>query len=516
MDPRTSPTPTATAATRPNLRFALLQGAYFFMYCAINAFIANNLLAYGVGHGVVGAAIATGAVASALIQPPLGRLADRHAAVSPRRVLCALFTAGVALSLALLPVSDPMVATGIYVVLFVVGQTAQPFVNVLGLSLGTGVNFGLARSCGSLSYAIAAAIIGVLVAQLGLTAFDWTLALFFLLCDACLLLFPADCARAAGTTQGAVGQDAEGAEIVAQADDAARASRRDTCARDRSDAGEVDAPARKGGFARRYPLYLAALVAAFLILCGHNGIGIYLIDFVTDLGGDSRDLGFATAIAACMEIPFMANYQRIRQNVSCTSVLVFSGACFFLKSLATLLATSIPMLYAAQAMQALAYALFLPALVELAEKAVDPRDAVTAQALVTTAITISFAAASLAGAAIVGRMGSHATLVAIVAVSAAGALALAAMARRMGATLSRLRPPRLARPPLARPTGPRAAAPGVSATAPGVSATAPGVSPPVRARRASTLRPARPQARRRGRAGPRPRGARRCRRPRCG
>ena len=423
------------ASTRPhgaahlNVRFALLQGAYFLMYCAINAFIANNLLSYGISHAVVGMAIAVGAVGSSLIQPPLGRVLDRRG-LTPRRLLFVLFTVGTALSLALPFIQSTAVVTCLYVILFIIGQTAQPFVNVQGLSLGAGVNFGLARSFGSLAYAVAAVIIGVVIANLGMAAYDVTMAAFFVACDACLLLFPASTATddvAREIVEEPAGQDAEADAVIADAGLSAEAE------------ADAKAPAKDptreghGGFVRRYPLFVAALAAAFFILCGHNGIGIYLIDFIGDLGGNSQSLGVATAVAACVEVPFMANYQRIRQALSCTAIVAASGTCFFLKSLATMLATSIPMIYGAQLLQALAYALFLPALVELAGHAVEERDSVTAQALVTTTITISFAAASLAGAALQERFGSHATLLAIVTVSAVGALALVAMAPRMRA-----------------------------------------------------------------------------------
>ena len=93
---------------------------------------------------------------------------------------------------------------------------------------------------------------------------------------------------------------------------------------------------------------------------------------------------------------------------------------FTVKELAIYLAGSVGMLYAAEALQALSFAIFVPASVRYADAVIEKRNAAKGQTYITAVISMASIFASLVGGALLDSAGAKAALLVGVLVSAAG------------------------------------------------------------------------------------------------
>ena len=131
-------------------------------------------------------------------------------------------------------------------------------------------------------------------------------------------------------------------------------------------------------------------------------------------------MGSILAFMTLTEVPVMLLFSRLIKRFSCSSLLRFAVIMFTVKELAIYLAGSVGMLYAAEALQALSFAIFVPASVRYADTVIEKRNAAKGQTYITAVISMASIFASLVGGALLDSAGAKATLLVGVLVSAAG------------------------------------------------------------------------------------------------
>lgn len=379
-----------------NIYYSFLQIAYWVTSAVVFCFTTVFLQFRGYSNYEIGIVFAVGNIIGFVSQPLIAGYIDR----SNRRTLlrCIRITAVLAvllmLAVYLLP-SGSISLIGVYALL-VAGNT---LLNPLCISLsfyieswGCGINFSRARALGSLSYAACNVILGMLVQRVSENAVPTAFILFSSLLGLATLLFvPVD-----------------------------RAHR--IAAPERRMQSASEKPSGLLEFARENKRFMLFLLGTATLYFTHGMIGNFMIEFIRSIGGGSEDMGNVLAFMTVVEVPVMLLFGRLTQRFRCSSLLRFAVIMFTVKELMIYLASSLPALYAAEALQAFSFALFVPASVRYVDEVIAKHNAVKGQAFVTSMMTLGSIFASYIGGLLLDTSTPGFTLLVGVIVSAVGTL----------------------------------------------------------------------------------------------
>ena len=162
-------------------------------------------------------------------------------------------------------------------------------------------------------------------------------------------------------------------------------------------------------------------------------INDYLIQIITPLGGTEKHIGYATSMAALIELPTMAFFARMTKKISCEKLLIISTIIFTVKVALLFLAGGIAGVFVSQFCQIGAYALFMPASAYYANIVMERLDQVKGQAYLNCAITLSGTFSGLICGRVLDLAGPKAMLAGGVCASALGTiLAVLAVRKKKG------------------------------------------------------------------------------------
>ena len=379
-----------------NIYYSFLQIAYWVTSAVVFCFTTVFLQFRGYSNYEIGIVFAVGNIIGFVSQPLIAGYIDR----SDRRTLlrCIRITAVLAVLLMLAVYFLPSGSISLIVAyaLLVAGNT---LLNPLCISLsfyieswGCGINFSRARALGSLSYAACNVILGMLVQRVSENAVPTAFILFSSLLGLATLLFvPVD-----------------------------RAHR--IAAPERRMQSASEKPSGLLEFARENKRFMLFLLGTATLYFTHGMIGNFMIEFIRSIGGGSEDMGNVLAFMTVVEVPVMLLFGRLTQRFRCSSLLRFAVIMFTVKELMIYLASSLPALYAAEALQAFSFALFVPASVRYVDEVIAKHNAVKGQAFVTSMMTLGSIFASYIGGLLLDTSTPGFTLLVGVIVSAVGTL----------------------------------------------------------------------------------------------
>ena len=379
-----------------NIYYSFLQIAYWVTSAVVFCFTTVFLQFRGYSNYEIGIVFAVGNIIGFVSQPLIAGYVDR----SDRRTLlrCIRITAvgAVLLMLAVYLLPSGSVSLIVAYALLVAGNT---LLNPLCISLsfyieswGCGINFSRARALGSLSFAVCNVILGMLVQRVSENAVPTAFILFSSLLGLATLLFvPVD-----------------------------RAHR--IAAPERRMQSASEKPSGLLEFARENKRFMLFLMGTATLYFTHGMIGNFMIEFIRSIGGGSEDMGNVLAFMTVVEVPVMLLFGRLTRRFRCSSLLRFAVIMFTVKELMIYLASSLPALYAAEALQAFSFALFVPASVRYVDEVIAKHNAVKGQAFVTSMMTLGSIFASYIGGLLLDTSTPGFTLLVGVIVSAVGTL----------------------------------------------------------------------------------------------
>ena len=379
-----------------NIYYSFLQIAYWVTSAVVFCFTTVFLQFRGYSNYEIGIVFAVGNIIGFVSQPLIAGYIDR----SDRRTLlrCIRITAvlAVLLMLAVYLLPSGSVSLIVAYALLVAGNT---LLNPLCISLsfyieswGCGINFSRARALGSLSFAACNVILGMLVQRVSENAVPTAFILFSSLLGLATLLFvPVD-----------------------------RAHR--IAAPERRMQSASEKPSGLLEFTRENKRFMLFLLGTATLYFTHGMIGNFMIEFIRSIGGGSEDMGNVLAFMTVVEVPVMLLFGRLTPRFRCSSLLRFAVIMFTVKELMIYLASSLPALYAAEALQAFSFALFVPASVRYVDEVIAKHNAVKGQAFVTSMMTLGSIFASYIGGLLLDTSTPGFTLLVGVIVSAVGTL----------------------------------------------------------------------------------------------
>ena len=156
---------------RLNIEYSAIHASYWMFYGVISSFASVFLLARGYSNWEIGVILAVANVLAVVLQPLTADLADRSKKLSLIGITQLLTILMMILTVGLFALTGRSLALAAIFVLLIAWHTVlHPLFNSLNFKLeesGVHINFGIARSMGSLAYAALMAVLGSLVQARG-------------------------------------------------------------------------------------------------------------------------------------------------------------------------------------------------------------------------------------------------------------------------------------------------------------------------------------------------------------
>jgi len=333
-----------TGSGRLTRRFAALQWSFFSMYASTTLF-SYLLLRKNTPTPLVGVLVALVYAASTLSQPLLGILCDRF--------MCHRFLYIISGAVAPLTYLWVIVSRSISELFFCAilsGVFMNSMLNMCnswvdGLNRqGCGIDFGTARSFGSMSFAFMSIVFGWVVKHSGSDLSIIVLMGVFGLLSIVLALRVPKVDREKLTVGDSRPRLSEGLGILL----------------------------RK----RDYMLFVAA---GFLAMLGLSGLSAYFAVYLLELGGDSTVIGIGNFTYAIMEVPTLLLFSRISKRFSFHTLFSVCLLAFSIQCLLQALAPNYVFSIAAMVIQGLSYAMLVPISQKFTAEHIDDRYIATAQ-----------------------------------------------------------------------------------------------------------------------------------------
>ena len=380
-----------------NIKYMASQIFYFGAFAAMMGYASVYLLYKGFSNSTIGIILSLCSILAVFMQPALASFADNHKNIEIRKIINTIVAIAIILSVALLVIPTNQTLIFILIVaIFSLETTIMPLINTLAFifeKYGIQINFGIARGLGSVAYALTSMALGYIVEWFSPDLLPICYVVFNALLFIVVHLFILP----------------KNAQIV-NADEESETE------------AEVQENVSLLKFASKYKKFIVFLLGFVLVYFAHTIINNFFIQIVTNVGGNSSDMGNAVFLAAMLELPTMAYFTKLSQKVNCGTLIKASIVLFLAKHAITYLATNMVMIYIAQVLQMGAYALFIPASVYYVNCKVDNKDIVKGQSFVTTSMTMSGVFANIIGGILLDAVGVSEVLLIGVILSLIGAV----------------------------------------------------------------------------------------------
>ncbi len=383
-----------------NRQYAAIHGTYWMYYGVICSFSSVFLLARGYSNSEIGIILAAGNVLAVFVQPFVADFADRSkrfSVFSIMEILAAILFVLTALMYVIQRKSALLML--IYVMAFAWMNIIQPFCNALSFRLeeaGVSINFGVARSMGSFTYAVMCMILGGIIERKGVNVLPVTGMGVVFLFILSIVILSKSFARAKSMNKAAAGPEA-----VSQ--------------------DEEYEEINLVSFAKRNKMFIVVNIGVLGLYFANSILNTYMAQIASNVGGNSEDVGRIFSLLAFMEIPTLVLFDRLHKRFTCSSMMKFSAAAFVLWIGICTVAPNVWVLLLAQLIQPFSFALFLPAIVHFIDDNMSKGEAVKGQMLFTTTTTVAAIFASLIGGAILDASGARLLTLTGTAVTAVGA-----------------------------------------------------------------------------------------------
>lgn len=413
-----------------NSGYGAIFGTYWIIYAVVSSFASVFMLAKGYTNSQIGITLAAANVLAVVMQPLIADFVDRSKRLDVIGTTTIMTVCMMVFTVGMFTFRGGSLGLCVVFVLLIAFHTVlQPLFNSLAFRLeeaGVSINFGIARSVGSLAYSIFVAVFGTIVEHLGINVMPAASEISCLLLIASLAFTgyyfrKGKAARMSGAVAGADG---------AVADAAADGAVSDAGVSDDGDAGAAD-----GGedinedinlvqFIRRNKMFFIMNLGVLGIFFSNAVLNNYMAQIVTGVGGTTEDMGRILGVMAFLEIPTMVFFKQLRNRFSCQFLLKVAAIGFTVKIAICWIANSVALLYVGQFFQPVSFALFLPGMVYFSDEMMSRGEAVKGQALFTTMITITTIFATLLGGVILDSSGPKMLTFVSTLLTAAGALVI--------------------------------------------------------------------------------------------
>lgn len=298
----------------PTIRYSLLQAGYFMDCLVITNFAALFLSGRGFTTGQIGIATSLSALISCVFSQIFSVMADKSEHVPLKYYLIVIMSVCVAAFTGLAFLPHTFLPTMMFYLTAMSLQAAlSPFITSLCLQFtnnGYDLNFGFARSIGSLGYSLMALVMGNVTEMFGSEVIIPVFIAIYALLIVFLIFFPVP-------VQDVNAKAVAGNAIVE---------------------GE---PSTMKQFVQRYHRFFVLNAGFILFWFMNNLLGTYMIYFIQDLGGTTADVGTTLFVMAFSEIPAVMFGSNIMGRIGAPAMLKIAMIGGVLKSVLFFIAPNI-------------------------------------------------------------------------------------------------------------------------------------------------------------------------------
>ena len=374
-----------------NSGYGAIFGSYWVIYAVVSSFASVFMLAKGYTNSQIGVTLAAANVLAVVMQPLLADFVDRSKRFDVMGTTGFLTACMMVFTVGMFTFKGGSLGLCVVFVLLIAFHTVlQPLFNSLAFRLeeaGVAINFGIARSVGSLAYSIFVAIFGTIVDHLGINVMPVASEL------ACLMLIVSLVFTAHYFRKGKA-QNERGREAVYG-----------TTLNEDTKASDDDEDINLIQFIKRNKMFFIMNLGVLGLFFSNAVLNNYMAQITTGVGGTTEDMGRILGVMAFLEIPTMVFFKQLKNRFSCQLLLKAAAIGFTVKIAICWLANSVVMLFIGQLFQPVSFALFLPGMVYFSDEMMSRGEAVKGQALFTTMITITTIFAALFGGMILDASG---------------------------------------------------------------------------------------------------------------
>lgn len=388
-----------THQVKLNLQYISMQVPYWMGYSVLSTFTSVFLLSRDFTNSQIGLVLSLANLFAAIVQPFLASFADRMI-----RIRLSQLAAGMALLLVLfsgillvVPKVFLIVAL-IYILLYACLVLLQPLTIAIGtffISRGYNLNFGVARGLGSLAFAAASAVTGVLIERFSSTVILYLLIGFFLFFALMTLLI--DTRRHGGTYS-------------------------ESLIPEHHEEDHLEEPIGLLEFIKKYKCFIVLLAGVSLLFVFHTITNSYMFQILHPLGGTEANVGSSLSVAALSELPTMFFFSWLLRRFKIHSLMRVAAFFFSVKALLILFAGSIFLINVAQSLQMVGFAMHTMASVYYTNQIIPQKDLVKGQTLMATANTMGGIIGAFVGGQMLSFLSVSAMLLIGTMISIAGTL----------------------------------------------------------------------------------------------
>lgn len=338
-------------------QYSVVQALYWMTSCALAGYAAVYLQDRGLSNTLIGVTVGGAACLSMVIQPLAAQVVESISGLTVKKVIQALIVMMAVMFgvLTVIPVPVAVVVI-LYMGMNTLNYCMPPMLSAMGMEFinrGYYLNFGLSRGLGSISYAVCAAVLGIVIDRF----FPGVLGYIYVVLA--ILLFLAVSAM----------KDLEVEEPTFQ---------QEIVEREKKPEESIWKTVCKN------KTFLCLMIGFCLANMNNAAIATYTVNIIKNLGGSDTVLGFANFVSAASEMPVMLLFGYFMKKGNCIRLLKVSAVFFLIKPLVLVFANALPLVILGLGLQGLSFGLFTPAAVYYVNSTLIPEQRVKGQAIFST------------------------------------------------------------------------------------------------------------------------------------
>ena len=338
-------------------QYSVVQALYWMTSCALAGYAAVYLQDRGLSNTLIGVTVGGAACLSMVIQPLAAQVVESISGLTVKKVIQALIVMMAVMFGVLTVIPVPVAGVVIlYMGMNTLNYCMPPMLSAMGMEFinrGYYLNFGLSRGLGSISYAVCAAVLGIVIDRF----FPGVLGYIYVVLA--ILLFLAVSAM----------KDLEAEEPTFQ---------QEIVEREKKPEESIWKTVCKN------KTFLCLMIGFCLANMNNAAIATYTVNIIKNLGGSDTILGFANFVSAASEMPVMLLFGYFMKKGNCIRLLKVSAVFFLIKPLVLVFANALPLVILGLGLQGLSFGLFTPAAVYYVNSTLIPEQRVKGQAIFST------------------------------------------------------------------------------------------------------------------------------------
>lgn len=382
-----------------NLSYATVQGTYWMYFCVIISFSSVYLLAKGYANTEIGWILAILNILSVILQPIFADIADRSEKLTLVQITLIFSIILVIFTGALFAIKEKsMLLTTLFIAIGALLMSLQPLINAIAFNYSSfeiPINYGAARSGGSIFYSALSIAMGSLIVSYGTIAVPTTGIVILFLFIGSLIMTETLYNKYNPIDVKGIGK----AKSV-----------------------RVNQPTSFIAFIKNNKILFVFSLGTLMVYFQHAILNNYLFQIILPIGGTESLMGRLFSFMALVELPALFFFSNLKRKFSYETMLKLASVGFVFKIFLTFLAKTASFIYIAFLFQAISFPLYLASSVHLVDEVLERTDAIKGQSLITGMMTLSAVFASLLGGVVLDIKGPSNLLFASTLLCVAGTI----------------------------------------------------------------------------------------------